>query len=318
MTDASKVVAITGASGYIGTRLLQRLEEDRSVGKLVAFDTKPLPFPIHNIAVYRRDVAQPIDDMLRRHQVDTLVHLACVNRNAANPRDRLQIPQLNEDALRGALRSGARAGVKHVIYVSSHRVYGAFANNPVPLTESAPAQCYPEAPFGYANLLSERALQEFAENYPAINVTILRASTVLGPSNNDERPAPAFPNRLWGVGSNPPFQFLHEADLARIMLDVIHRGTPGVFNVAGEGVVFFEEIAEITHRRLIHLPAFLVYPAVWLSWKLLLQSVTSRSELDTTRYPIIMSAGKLKQTLGYRFRYTSMEALTAFANFSGM
>ncbi len=317
MTEAPKVVAITGASGYIGTRLLQRLEEDRSLGELVAFDLKPPLFPIRNISVYRQDVAQPIDELLRRHRVDTLVHLAGRDGAGAGYRERLLSLHQNQAALSGTLHSCARAGVRHVLYVSSHSVYGACSDNPVPLTESGPARCGENAPFEPGQLAADLAVREFAESHPEIKVTILRACTVLGTTDVAAQTGRVFPRRFWGVGGNPPFQFLHEADLTRIMEDIIHRRTPGVFNVAGEGVVFLQEVAEITHRKLTQAPAFLAYPVAWLSWKLL-RSGAGTSGLDSARYPVIMSTGKIKQTLEYRFRYTSLETLTAFVNYTGM
>ncbi len=63
------VVAVTGASGYIGTSLLQNLEEEGAQRKLVAIDINPLPFPIHNITVHRQDVTESIEDVLRRNRV---------------------------------------------------------------------------------------------------------------------------------------------------------------------------------------------------------------------------------------------------------
>ena len=80
MNDATKAVAVTGASGYIGTRLLSKLEDEEGIRKLVAIDTKPPPAPIKNMAVYRRDVADPIDDILSQHHVSTLVHLAFITK----------------------------------------------------------------------------------------------------------------------------------------------------------------------------------------------------------------------------------------------
>lgn len=317
MTEAPKVVAITGASGYIGTRLLQRLEEDRSLGELVAFDLQPPRFPIRNISVYRQDVAQPIDDLLRRRRVDTLVHLAVRDGAGAGYRERLLALRQNRAALSGTLTSCVRAGVRHVLYVSSHCVYGAFSDNPVPLTESDPARGGEKAPLGPDYLVADLAMQEFAGSHPEIMVTLLRACTVLGTTDDAEQARRVFPRRFWGVGGNPPFQFLHETDLTRIMADIIHRRTPGVFNVAGDGVVFLREVAEITHRKLNQAPAFLAYPAAWLSGKLL-RSGAGTAALDSARYPVIMSTGKIKQTLEYRFSYTSLEALTAFVNYTGM
>ena len=66
---------------------------------------------------------------------------------------------------------------------------------------------------------------------------------------------PGFP-LLFKLSANPPFQFLHEDDLARILAIIIQRGIAGVFNVAVEGVGFYREVAEFIPYRLIYLPIF--------------------------------------------------------------
>ena len=76
MAQQRKVVAVTGASGYIGTKLLERLEREPGLLKVVAFDIKPLRVPVHNIAFYRKDVSEPIDDELNDQDATSLVHLA--------------------------------------------------------------------------------------------------------------------------------------------------------------------------------------------------------------------------------------------------
>ena len=71
MFSSPKVVAVTGASGYIGTRLLMQLETNPNVGKIVAFDQRPLPYPIHNISFYQRDIlSTSLRESLRRNDDD--------------------------------------------------------------------------------------------------------------------------------------------------------------------------------------------------------------------------------------------------------
>ena len=84
MTTPRKSVAVTGSSGYVGSTLLRHLEEYGAFDKLVAIDNRPLPFPVHNVFVYRRDVTESIQDALVDNNVSTLVHLAYVGRQGRN------------------------------------------------------------------------------------------------------------------------------------------------------------------------------------------------------------------------------------------
>jgi hypothetical protein len=87
-----------------------------------------------------------------------------------------------------------------------------------------------------------------------------------------------------------------------------------VFNVAGEGVVFYREVAEIARSKLVTLPSSLAYPLVQLTWALGIQRESTASGLNLVRYPMLMSTGQLKKATGYRFQYTSREALAAYTN----
>ncbi len=111
MTRQGKVVAVTGASGYIGSTLLQRLETEPDLRKMVAFDTKPLAAPIHNIAADRRDVSGHIHDELSEQRVTTLVHLAFNSRRGESRREVVAIREENLDTLRAVLESCVRARV---------------------------------------------------------------------------------------------------------------------------------------------------------------------------------------------------------------
>lgn len=315
MEQTSKVIAITGAAGYIGRRLLQELEENGEQRKLVAFDTKPLAFPIHNVAAYRQDVAEPIDDTLYNHRVTTLIHLAFDAKRGRNRREVAAIRQSNLDALRSVLVSCVRAQVRHFIFLSSHTVYGAHRDNPIPLTDDAPLRPLADFPYGYDKFMSEDLIREFAEEHQDLKVTILRSCIVLGPNAQNSISKGLFRRLLLGVlDHNPPLQFLYEDDLARVVAIIIGREVPGVFNVAGEGVVFYRELAATIKSRLLSLPALLAYPLAQLTWNLGIQRDSTASGLDFVRYPIVLDTSKLRQATGYRFWHTSLETLTSYTN----
>ena len=81
----ASVVAVTGASGFIGFRFLQELEAMDTLEKLVAIDRKPLPKPLHNVHAHRLDVSRPLAQVFQRDSVDTVVHLAFNLQEGRNP-----------------------------------------------------------------------------------------------------------------------------------------------------------------------------------------------------------------------------------------
>ncbi len=315
MADDTKAVAITGASGYIGSRLLRRLEDEEGIRKLVAIDVHSPTEPIHNMAAYRMDVAEPIDSALLAHRVTTLVHLAFITQPGRNRREVNSIRQTNLDTLRSVLESCVRAGVNHVVYLSSYTVYGAHPDNPIPITDSAPLRPLPDFAYGYDKYLSEQILQEFQEQHPDIAVTILRSCVVLGPSANNYVAKAFFRPWLLGVWNhNPPMQFVYEDDLARVLTIVVQQRLSGVFNVAGDGVVFYREMAEMIGSKLLMLPAFLAVSLTQLTWNLRIHVDSPGAGMALVKYPIVLSTGKLHEVTGYRFWHTSLETLTAFTN----
>ena len=112
---------------------------------------------------------------------------------------------------------------------------------------------------------------------------------------------------------NPPLQFVYENDLARVVDIVIQRGIEGVFNVAGDGVVLYREVAESIERRIVRIASSVAAAVLRLSWNLGFQRNTTAPVFDMARYPVVVSTGTLKQATGYRFWHTSMDALNAYA-----
>ena len=314
--DTPRVVAVTGASGYVGTHLLRILENDDGLGKIVAIDTRPPAVPVHNMAAYRRDVADTIEDVLSRHRVSTLVHLAFNARRGRNRRETEEIRQANLNILNQVLDDCLKSRVDHVIYLSSHTVYGARADNPIPLTVNAPLRPSPGFSYGYDKYLAEQRLGDFARHHEDVAVTVLRSCGVLGPAGGDHLALGMFRRLLLGVSnSNLPMQFVYEDDLARVMTIFIKRRLPGLFNVAGDGVVFCSEIAEIMEGKVIRLPSFLAYPMARLAWNLGSRRDASAAGLDFLRHPIVMSTAGLHHETGYRFRHTSLDAVTSFIRY---
>jgi UDP-glucose 4-epimerase len=87
-------------------------------------------------------------------------------------------------------------------------------------------------------------VNEFAEKAPDVSVTIMRFANVLGPavrtSHIDWFSLPVIPMIL---GFDPRYQFVHEDDVVHALEHAVTSNLPGVYNVAGDGVLALSEVA---------------------------------------------------------------------------
>jgi nucleoside-diphosphate-sugar epimerase len=149
-----------------------------------------------------------------------------------------------ESALEGL--SAALAGcprVRHVVLVSSAMVYGAWANNPVPLTEDAALR--PDVEFTYARQLgaAEQLVDDWRRAQPGRSVTVLRPAVAMAADGTSGLAAALAAGMGQRVGEDdPPAQFLHLDDLASAVVLAAERRLDGVYNVAPDGWVEGERV----------------------------------------------------------------------------
>ena len=312
MPDEDVRVAITGAAGYLGSRLIERLEGCDGVSYVLATDIRvPGTTYGERTEFVRLDVTEPFPTLLARHDIDAVIHLAYI----LNPgRQRAEASKVNVLGTEHLLEACRNSNVAHVIYLSSTSVYGAHTDNPEFLTEEDPVR--PISGFQYSEdkVAAERRLTAFAEESSTASVTILRGCPVMGP-RADNFIASAFHKPvLPRVGdADPPMQFTHEDDLMDVIVKCLVTRTAGIYNVAGNGTIRWTEMAQIMGRRMMRLP-----PVAWrsltsLAWNLGLQSDSPACGLDFIRYRWTASTDKLKRDLGVSLTYTSSEAWESFA-----
>jgi len=169
-------------------------------------------------------------------ECDVLVWLAASDADARAVR--------RESALAGlAAALDDHPQVKHVVLVSSAMVYGAWANNPVPLTEDALLRPDVEFPFARQLGAAEQLVDEWRMSRPGRSVTVLRPAVSMA-ADGTSRLASAL---AAGMGqrageADPPAQFLHLDDLATAVLLAIEQRLDGVYNVAPDGWIPGERV----------------------------------------------------------------------------
>jgi UDP-glucose 4-epimerase len=109
-------------------------------------------------------------------------------------------------------------------------------------------------------------------------------------------------------GFDPRFQFVHEDDVVRSMLFVVEEGLPGIFNVAGDGLLPWSEVARICGKRTLAMPFVGVGLA---SAGLRPFGVDLPPELiELLKYGRGIDNRRLKDA-GFRYRFTSAGAVQA-------
>ena len=303
-------IAVTGAAGYVGSRLVARLESEPGVERILAIDIRP-PQTDYSPKVFylQHDVRAPFADEFARHGIETVVHLAYVLRPG---RDRSAVRRVNVGGTRNVL---AESGVRRVVYLSSTSVYGAHPDNPDLLTEEIPPRPVKGFQYSEDKVQVESLLQEYESTRAGVAAVILRACPVTGP-NADNFIARAFlkPFLVAVRGADPPIQLIHEEDLIDVMARCVLGGVSGTYNLAGEGTIRWSEMVEMLDRRMVALPAPLLYAATEAAWRLRLQSDSPSSGLDFIRYRWTVSTEKARLDLGFEPRYSSRDAWEAFAN----
>ena len=306
-------IAITGISGYIGSRLLAYLDRLDSVKKIIGIDNQKPLVKSAKLKFYQHDVRQPFGDIFLENGVDTVVHLAFILRPTRN---QALARQVDIGGTMNLLDACRQAKVKHLLYLSSHTAYGAHKDNPVPLTEDASLRPIPGFQYSHDKVEIEQTLRDFISSGNNMTLTILRCCPVVGANAVGTATTIMFtPFVMLGVtGSDAPMQFIHEDDLINIIGMFISRGQGGIFNIAGDGTLKYSEVARMLRKGLLKLPMKILELAVSFSWAAHIQSAAPAGCLKFIQCPPVVSTAKLKRELGYKFRYTSKQALSCLAD----
>jgi nucleoside-diphosphate-sugar epimerase len=165
--------------------------------------------------------------------LDVFVHLSPGDHDALVERRRSAVigtPEL--------LQAATVQGAKHIVLLSSAMVYGAWPNNPIPLTEDTALR--PDFGFAFARQLAtvEQLVDDWRESGHDRSATVLRpvpAMAADGASSLVRALAAGMGGRLGE--DDVPAQFLHLDDLAHAVVLSTRKKLNGVYNVAPDGFV---------------------------------------------------------------------------------
>jgi len=298
---------VTGGSGYIGSRLVEQLSHRGDVERIVIADIRP-PSSFRPKAEFEQlDVTDKarVRELVTREKPNVLVHLAFLL-NPIHDQDRMY--EVDVGGTQNVLEAAEAAGVQQVLVTSSATAYGAFPDNPVPITEEQTVRGVPDFEYARDKAECDRLCQLWALRNPDRVMTIVRPCIVLGPNVNN------YIVRLWTEqpfqldvgGGHTPMQFVHEDDLVDGLMLLMDGRHSGAFNVGGDGTLTINELGDIIGAKRRKMPLGVAWKLGGLMWKLR-QSETPPGNLHFALHPWVVSNDKLKG-VGWKPRYSTREA----------
>ena len=146
--------------------------------------------------------------------------------------------------------TGPDSPVRKFIFKSSTHYYGSEQDDPAFFTEEMRRPHPPHAGLERDIVEAEQAVGEFAVRNREVTVTVLRCANVLGPDVDTAFTRmfrlPLVPMVL---GFDPRLQFVHEDDVVHALEHAAFHVTPGVYNVAADGVLALSEIIGLLGKR---------------------------------------------------------------------
>ena len=317
-------IAVTGPTGDIGISAVKALEREPDVGRIIGMARHPFDPATHGWT--RTEYLQ--GDIVDRDAVDALVadadvvvHLAFVIMGSQEESARVNL-QGTRNVFEATV---AAARPRRLVYTSSVAAYGYHADNPVPITEDVPPRGSREHYYSAQKAACEAALGEITRG-SALEVFVLRPCIVAGPKAPalaEAMPWNQLPGPVKRVAQalpllRPPFpdpgtplQLVHHDDVAAaIALAATTSGSPGAYNIAGDGVLSMSDVAEALGARPFRLPHLAATATSEVIARL--PFVPSTLEwLHVGRTSVLMDTAKAKSRLGWTPKYTAAETLSA-------
>lgn len=258
-------VAITGASGNVGTALLRALKTSRHDYSLVGLSRRAPESvePYAGVEWHAVDVADHNSARELRQafsNVDAVVHLAVVFQPM---RERGYLRRVNVDGLQRVASACAEAGVRHLVQMSSSGVYSAGAYG-TKVDETWPRTGVPSSTYSMDKAAAELLLDEFERAHPDITVARVRpgligqyefGSSILRYALPDLVPsavvkyAPLLPiDRSFVVPA------VHSDDVADVIERILRLRVGGAFNIAAPTPVRADDVADAMGARIIPTP----------------------------------------------------------------
>lgn len=168
-------ILITGASGRLGSQLLNTLSSDHQI---VAVSNNVVPLQ-ENITSFSLDIATDmanLESIFSKEKPEAVIHLAAIIGQACND-DPVLAQQVNVTATAHLAKLAAKYKVKRFIFISTSAVYKQMKLEPV----SEDKDIDPVSVYGKTKLEAEHEISRIAQSSKVTGFVTLRVFNIYGP-----------------------------------------------------------------------------------------------------------------------------------------
>ncbi len=309
-------VAITGATGNVGTSVIRSLQNEPAVGSIVGIARREPDVRVPKVTWRRADVVT--EDLVPLFRgCDVVLHLAWLIQPS---RDLRILHATNVDGSRRVFEAAAAAGVPSLVYASSIGAYSPGPKDDAGVDESWPTEGVESSFYSRHKAATESILDEFERANPRMRVVRLRPGLIFKRESAAEVRrlffGPFLPGTLLRRSLIPfvpdieamRFQVVHSYDVGEAYKLAIVKGVSGAFNVATQPVMDMKRVAQLLGARPVKVPAGLLKIGADVTWKLRLQPTPS-GWIDMALQVPIMDTTRARTELGWKPRHDAGDAI---------
>ena len=308
-----KNILIIGGAGGLAKITIGLLIRKYPEAKITVVDSRRITNKIPSKKIVYKKMKytrSQFEALLRDDKFDAVMHLGRMSHVAAGKNSIIKRLNQNLTGTSRILELCLNSGVERIILLSTFHVYGALNDNPVYIKEEDSLK----ASIKHPELRDVVEMDQICTNWmwknqKEISATVLRPCNIIGPQiNNTMTKYLTSPYSPVPIDFNPMFQFIHEFDMAHILVRSLEDLPIGVFNIAPNDVISLSESKKQIGGKNIPVPIILlqgflstINSFVWKFPDYL---------LDYLMFSCIIDNTEMKKHLGENpFRYKVREAI---------
>jgi UDP-glucose 4-epimerase len=309
-------VVVVGATGNVGTSVLEALEREPRVDQIVAVARRAPARAFARTTFSAGDIASSdLIPILRG--ADAVIHLAWLIQPGRNEAITHGVNVAGSERLFGAV---VQAGVPALLYASS---VGAYSPGPKDrlVDESWPTEGIPSSFYSRHKVAVERQLDRLEREQPALRVVRMRPGLIFKAAAATEIrrlfAGPLLPRALLRPELIPfvpdvprlRFQAVHSLDVGDAYRRALLADVRGAFNLAADPPIGPGELAGILRARPVKLPRAALRAGAAATFALRLQP-SEPGWVDMALAVPLLDSARARRELGWEPTHTGTEALS--------